>query len=541
MISENIISNLVENVHAGIVIINDNNKVVFTNSFIQQKIGFTEAELMGEGFFSLAFTDSESRARILDKIKITFSRPFQNFELILKKKDGETVPLRVSGSSFTSDDESYVNLLLNDETNQKAFQQVLEASYDSLQQTTIDLDEALTKIKEQQELLAEYKRKMDRELTIATSVQNTLIPSKFRSDSKISIWGVSVPSEELGGDYFDFFELEENVIGVLIADVVGHGVPAALIATMLKAYFEYYTKHFKEPGELFNQINRVMSEILEDTGLYLTAYYSIIDLNNMQIHSTSAGHDSALCFYSDIDMPVKLTTSAEANGTILGAFSEAEYTSASSRLKPGCRLVFFTDGITEARNEKEEFYGTEGLIRQINNNQDKTPEATVAALMGDINQFYGTKPPNDDRTIIIIDVLPDWHNLKIEKSKLDNIKLLIRKKEFSKAIETARILINQNENLTEAYILAGKTSILTGNYEEAKAFLDKAVVLDERVFKGFYYLGVANYNLKHFTEAKKCWHKVKALYGNYKNTDRFLEQLNRRTKEARKKAEEKQE
>jgi len=519
MLTEKLVIEMVNTVQIGVVIISSEYNVIYANKYFQEKTGYTQEELKGLGFFNKLVQDPEMNKLLIAKTQSSSEKPFNNLEVNMRRKNGINLTTRINGSSLKDEGELYICFTITDITSEKAYERVIQAGYDNLQQTTIDLDTALTRIKEQQALLTEYKKKMTRELAIATNVQNAIIPAKFISDSKLNIWGAACPSEELGGDYFDFFQLDDDNIGILIADVVGHGVPAALIAAMLKAYFEYYTKHHRKPEDVFAQVNKSMAEMLEDTGLYLTAFYSVLDLKNMEITSTSAGHDPALCFYDNSLEPEKLTTTL--NGPILGAFSEAVYESTVAKLKHGSRLVFFTDGITEAKNENSEFFGTENFIQFINENLQLSPKETIEGILKNTDQFCGNKRPSDDRTLIIIDILPQ----KKAYPTLVQARELINNKDYESAAEALSTILAEDDTQIEAYILSGNVSILQGKYKEAEHILSQAIMLDKAAYKGYYYMGITYYQQKRYDAARDCWLEVKKLFGNYKNTEKFLEKL----------------
>jgi serine phosphatase RsbU (regulator of sigma subunit) len=247
---------------------------------------------------------------------------------------------------------------------------------------------------------------MNRELEIATSIQHAIIPGEFPVNEKIEIWGASIPSEKLGGDYFDIFHLDQNVYGILIADVAGHGVAASLLTTMLKAYFENYTKYYREPENVFSRVNSSLSSILGDSGFFFTALYCILDFNTMTITSCTAGHEPAVCFHPEHKEPMQI--GAKAKALVLGVFPEAVYSSVTFQLIPGCKILFYTDGITEARGETGDYFGYRRLVDFLGNYFKTNPlngaRECIIDLFSEIDRFYGQNTPNDDRTAVLIDI-----------------------------------------------------------------------------------------------------------------------------------------
>ncbi|MBN2440107.1 MAG: SpoIIE family protein phosphatase [Spirochaetales bacterium] len=403
-----IFHHIVKNVLVGIALLNTDNEVLYTNTFLQEHTGFPEEELQGKRFFTALFPDEQMRAFIQRKISLCAKKPIEDFKLDMKNKKGNTLSASLSCSTFLYGTKSLILCVIHDTTRRDTYEKVIEAGYDNLQQVTIDLESAMTKITEQQRILKAYKEKMTEELEIATTVQHAIIPTQFPSNEKIDIWGISIPSEKLGGDYFDIFDLDEHVYGILIADVAGHGVAASLLTTMLKAYFEYYTRHYREPEKVFSHINASLSSILGDSGIYFTALYCILDFNTMTMTSCTAGHDPAICFHPNKHTDPRQIES-DTRGLVLGVFPEAVYVSTTFQLIPGCKILLYTDGITEARSEAGDYFGYNRLVDFMQNYFEKEPDAdaktSIKSLISKIDTFYGKNRPNDDRTVVLINIL----------------------------------------------------------------------------------------------------------------------------------------
>lgn len=406
MVYKNIAGNLVKNLPVGLAIINSHNKVLFTNAFLHEKTGYKKEELKGMNFFHNLFPDEQMKEIVMGKIATCLKRPFEDFQVSIQKKTGEIMSASLSCSVFKQRTENLFACVIHDMTGRDIYQKVIEAGYDDLQQATIDLESANKKITEQQKILKAYKDRMTRELEIATSIQHAIIPEEFPINEQIEIWGTSIPSEKLAGDYFDIFYLDKNVYGILIADVAGHGVAASLITTMLKAYFEYYTKRFREPEEVFSRINISLSSILGDSGFFLTALYCVLDFDAMTITSCTAGHEPAICFHPEHEDLVQI--GAESKAPVLGVFPEAKYKSVTFQLIPGCKILFYTDGITEARNESGDYFGYKRLASFLDtyfkNNPDSRARECLTDLLSEIDTFYGQNTPNDDRTAVLINI-----------------------------------------------------------------------------------------------------------------------------------------
>lgn len=506
-----------DNASVGLVLFDKDNQAIFTNSFLNKKTGFEPEELQGTGFFDLLFHDQEIKIYIKNKIASCFTRPFDNLRTQLQKKTKGTLSVSISGSPFKKEDQAYVTCVIQDLTSQNAYEKVIEAGYDNFQQLTIDLEAAIKKNREQQKILEAYKEKMSRELDIATHVQNALNPGEFPVYKCLDMWGVSIPSEELGGDYFDYFQLDEKRIGFLIADVAGHGVAASLLTTMLKAYFEYYTKRYSQPDRLFYSINNTMTNFLQGTGLYFTALYNVLDLSTLKITCCIAGHDPALLLHPDLDEPIKLGEGAE--GMVLGLVPDTKYRSVTEQLVPGSRIVMFTDGITEARNEDGEFYGIKRLQSFIKTVKEESAEDCIKKLITNVDDFYGKEGPNDDRTVIAINILGEIMNVE---EFFNEVHMLINDKKYMQALDVLKSILEENKQSIKAHKLLGKTYAVLSDLKNAEASFIRAIELDDSSHDSYYNLGIVKYFLKEYEKAEGCFLKVKNIFGSYKKTDKYL-------------------
>lgn len=512
-----LIIQVTENAAIGLILFNKDHHAIFTNSFFHKKTGFGPEELQGTGFFDLLFQDDETKTYIKNKVASCFIRPFENLRTQLQKKTKGSLSVSMSGSPFKKEGEVYVTCVFQDITNQNAYEKVIEAGYDNFQQLTIDLEAAMKKNREQQKILEAYKEKMSRELDIATHVQNALNPKEFPINKCLDMWGISIPSEQLGGDYFDYFQLDEKRIGFLIADVAGHGVAASLLTTMLKAYFEYYTKRYSQPDRLFYSINNTMTNFLQGTGLYFTALYNVLDLSALKITCCIAGHDPALLFHPEHNEPIKLGEGAE--GMVLGLVPDTKYQSVTEQLVPGCRIVLYTDGITEARNENGDFYGIARLQSFMKTANSGSAKECIEKLISNIDDFYGESVPNDDRTVIVVNILG---KLKSVEEDFNRTQILIEEKKYKQAIDVLTSIIDENKQSIKAHKLLGKTYAVLGDLKNAETSFIRAIELNDSSHDSYYNLGIVKYFLKEYEKAAVCFTKVKNLYGSYKKTDKYI-------------------
>ncbi len=489
--------------------------------------GTQPAELLGQGFYDVLFPSSDVNARVRQKVLSAEESSFDDLELTLFRSPDEKATLHFSGGLVTDAGVSFLALVVQDVTNRKAFDKVMESSFDNFIQVTNALDTATRKLGEQNSILENYKTKMTNELEIAKSVQKAIIPTQFPELPGFEMFGVSIPSEELGGDYFDHFSIDERHIGILIADVSGHGVPSSLITTMVKAYFEYYTKRFLEADKVLDHVNRAMAAIITDTGFFMTALYGVLDLETRILSVAVAGHDSALCWHAASGSLTKLGDGCE--GTILGVFSEATYNSKAYQLEPGSKVLLFTDGITEARSEQGEFFGNERLEQFLRRQGGKSSRQTVLDLVAAVDKFYGTNPPNDDRTLVVFD-LPE-STASGHPEFLLEARANLAARRFEQALTSVEGLLETGADAADLRLLAGQACAHLGRDREAARHFEKAIGFEPREPKGWYFLGLVRYNLGQPELARQAWEQVLALQDDYKDTTGLLTRLKRSQKQ----------
>jgi len=238
------------------------------------------------------------------------------------------------------------------------------------------------------------------ELEMAQRVQMSLIPSyEFLQRIKELDFGFNYsPMERIGGDFFDIIRVGRNRYGFLIADVSGHGVPAALITTMAKIFFNSHTEWTIKPGEVCMRVHKEINEFVGDLYYYLTAFYGIIDLETSEFQYTNAGHQPAIIYHSKTST-VDLLPS---NATLIGILDEPEYQTDSIFLERGDKLLLFTDGIIEAKNENGELYDLKRVVNLLKEKYSLPTRKFVDILMKDVENFCGILPSEDDKAILMV-------------------------------------------------------------------------------------------------------------------------------------------
>ena len=196
---------------------------------------------------------------------------------------------------------------------------------------------------------------IEREIEIARKIQYSNLPSSLNSPAGLNIVTRYVPMTTVAGDFYDIQYKENLCIGILIADVSGHGVGAALIGSMLKIAFASQAENLMNPVKMMTEINRILHGKIEDS--FVTACYVLFDFVNNNLIYTNAGHPPPLLFKKSNEELKKLTV----GGMILGPFERPEYSSESLDIEKGDRLILFTDGFIETKNRAGELFEDERL------------------------------------------------------------------------------------------------------------------------------------------------------------------------------------
>ncbi|MFZ4775775.1 MAG: SpoIIE family protein phosphatase [Terrimicrobiaceae bacterium] len=238
-----------------------------------------------------------------------------------------------------------------------------------------------------------------RDLEIAAQIQLSLMPQEFTALQGLDLYGTCRPALQAGGDYFDLLLLPDQSTLCVMADVMGKGLPAALLATMLRTNLHAIVATDQtDPGEIIARINRLMSRDLIKLEMFITMVCAWISPDRTQVRLASAGHLASMLQRAS-DGGIVLIDGA---GMPLGIFQDSEYASQSVALAAGDRLMLYTDGIIEATAEDETMFEMERVTACLARSQALSSRATVDLLLDEVAAFSGNEAPSDDRTILLV-------------------------------------------------------------------------------------------------------------------------------------------
>ena len=243
----------------------------------------------------------------------------------------------------------------------------------------------------------EKLRKEKEEIEDARAVGEALLPKSIPEIPGLEIATTTQPVRTLSGDYFDVLSLGESRLGIAIADVIGKGVPAALLMSNVQASVRALAEEARHPGELTRRLNR---SVCRNTtpGKFVTFCYCAVDMSTRRVSYTNAGHCAPVLVRANGKME-----RLEAGGAVLGVFPEWPYEQDEVSLEPGDRLLLFTDGITEASNARDEEFGEERLAQLASALRDRGAHELKNRILQAISIFTGGRV-QDDATLVIVAV-----------------------------------------------------------------------------------------------------------------------------------------
>ena len=252
----------------------------------------------------------------------------------------------------------------------------------------------------QAEAVGETER-ISAELNVANHIQTSMLPNLFPAfpeREEFDIYASMTPAKEVGGDFYDFFMVDDRHLAVVIADVSGKGVPAALFMVIGKTLIKDHTQKNRDLGEIFTEVNDLLCESNSE-GLFITAFEGVLDLDTGEFVYVNAGHDAPyICRKDGSYEPLAVKP-----GFVLAGMEGMKFTDGRITLGKGDKLFHYTDGVTEATDADNVLYGKERLSLVLNQNKQQSPKETLSAVKADIDHFVGEAPQFDDITMLCME------------------------------------------------------------------------------------------------------------------------------------------
>ena len=253
------------------------------------------------------------------------------------------------------------------------------------------------------------KERIGTELDIARNIQASMLPCifpAFPDRKEFDIYATMTPAKEVGGDFYDFFMVDETHLAIVMADVSGKGVPAALFMVIGKTLIKDHTTSGRDLGEVFSTVNNLLCEANSE-GLFITAFEGVLDLVTGEFCFVNAGHEMPfICKSGGSFEAYKIRP-----GFVLAGFEDMNYKAGSMTLDVGDMIFQYTDGVTEATNVENQLYGMERLEQVLNRVKDRVPSEILPEVKKDIDAFVGEAPQFDDITMLCVE-----YKAKMEKA-----------------------------------------------------------------------------------------------------------------------------
>ncbi len=265
------------------------------------------------------------------------------------------------------------------------------------------------RVEERTRELREKNRQMEEELQMARELQVALLPRTFPTipagappqESALGFISLFFPTGDVSGDFFSVFPVGEKAAGVLICDVMGHGVRSALVTGMIRGLVEEHAKFAADPGVLLTHINRALTVILQQAGttMFATCFYVIADVERAELRFANAGHPSALHIRCDGASVEKLDHQGS-RGPAMGIVSSAIYSTTTCSMAKGDLVMLFTDGLFEVEDATGAFFNEEQLCATASRHAALVPEEFFDRVLGDIRKYSQSETFADDVCVV---------------------------------------------------------------------------------------------------------------------------------------------
>ncbi len=246
-------------------------------------------------------------------------------------------------------------------------------------------------------MLAEEKQRVSTELDLATKIQYSMLSRDFPKRDEFEIYASMTPAKEVGGDFYDFFFIDENHLALTIADVSGKGIPAALFMMMSKILLEEFAMNDISPKKALERLNNKISENNKND-MFVTVWLGVMDIQTGHVIAANAGHEYPIVKKSEGGFELF----KDKHGLVVGAMEGIKYREYEFDIEKNGVLFVYTDGAAEATNAQNELFRTDRMIDVLNENPSDSPEKLIHTMKEKIDEFVGDAPQFDDLTMLCI-------------------------------------------------------------------------------------------------------------------------------------------
>lgn len=282
---------------------------------------------------------------------------------------------------------------------------VIAAQQAELRDANQFLEQRVVERTEELRRTMEEKERIGSELRIASDIQKSILPRTFpafphRDD--FDLYAESIPAREMGGDFYDFFLLDQGRVGLVIADVSGKGVPAAIFMAVTRTMLKATAMQGGSPGECLRDVNNLLCPD-NDAAMFVTVVYAILDTKTGDLEYGNAGHNLPYLLSSRVG----ITALENPGGMALGVLEDRVYPVKRVRLQPGDGLLLYTDGVTEAMDAAGNLFSADRLERLLRRIQNGTPTEIVRDTVAEVRSYAAGEPQADDITLLALRYLQE--------------------------------------------------------------------------------------------------------------------------------------
>ena len=314
------------------------------------------------------------------------------FIFIRKKIVKPILKIESAANSFVQNIEEAEKLDLDIHTNDE-----IESLANSFEKMSSEVKEYIVRISK----MTSEKERISAELDVATNIQASMLPNNFPAfpeRPEFDIYATMVPAREVGGDFFDFFMVDDRHVAIVCADVSGKGIPAALFMVIGKTLIKDHTTPGTDLGEVFTKVNNLLCDANKE-GLFITAFEGVLDLVTGELRFVNAGHEIPfICRKGETFKPY-----ATKHAFVLAGMEGIQYKSGSLMLEPGDKLFEYSDGVTEATDADKKLFGMDRLEASLAQCSNKPVQEILPLVRKDVDEFVGEEPQFDDITMICIE------------------------------------------------------------------------------------------------------------------------------------------
>ena len=248
--------------------------------------------------------------------------------------------------------------------------------------------------------ITKEKERIGTELELAHKIQANMLPSLFPAfpdRPEFDIYASMDPAKEVGGDFYDFFLIDDDHLGMVMADVSGKGVPAALFMMMSKILIHNFAMMKNSPAKVLELTNSTICQN-NDEEMFVTVWFGILEISTGMITAANAGHEFPVIRKADGNFELFM----DKHGFVVGGMDGMKYKEYQIKLEKGGSIFLYTDGVPESTNAQNELFGTDRLLEAMNKNKDSTPKDLVKNIRASIDEFVGEADQFDDLTMLVL-------------------------------------------------------------------------------------------------------------------------------------------